>query len=148
MLNGTKDKKKSICFSLSFYLPVNMGNALLAMEAGQLKLKHCRAQCTTGSSRHPTQPTNPNPPIHTHYRPHKRNPPWPCPYPLRPFCTFDGCVVCWSDEDAARNVLCDGCECEYHTYCLDPPLEDVPQVRDCVFCIEFGQYFGAECGVQ
>ena len=36
--------------------------------------------------------------------------------------------MCWSDDDRGRNVLCDGCDCEYHTYCAEPPLEDIPQV--------------------
>ena len=35
--------------------------------------------------------------------------------------------MCWSDGDAGRAVLCDACDCEYHTYCLDPPLPEVPR---------------------
>jgi len=35
--------------------------------------------------------------------------------------------VCWEDEDRKHILLCDKCDAEYHTYCLDPPLEDVPE---------------------
>ncbi|CAM6010122.1 unnamed protein product [Sphagnum balticum] len=39
----------------------------------------------------------------------------------------DTCRVCGVDEDYERIMLCDGCEAEYHTYCLDPPLQKVPE---------------------
>ena len=35
--------------------------------------------------------------------------------------------MCWEDEDRKHILLCDKCDAEYHTYCLDPPLEDVPE---------------------
>ena len=34
--------------------------------------------------------------------------------------------MCWTDGDQGRAILCDACDCEYHTYCLDPPLHEVP----------------------
>jgi hypothetical protein len=43
-----------------------------------------------------------------------------------------GCRVCWRDSDTRRILLCDGCNDEYHCYCLDPPLPDVPD--DDFFC--------------
>ena len=44
----------------------------------------------------------------------------------RPFAPWEGCCVCWADEDRARILLCDSCDGEYHLYCLDPPLSEAP----------------------
>ena len=38
-----------------------------------------------------------------------------------------GCQVCGFDDDHANLLLCEGCETEIHTYCLNPPLEKVPE---------------------
>ncbi len=58
----------------------------------------------------------------------------------RPFCAWDGCCVCWENEDKARTLLCDGCNCEYHTYCLDPPLHSVPDTAwFCPRCTRLGK---------
>ena len=43
-----------------------------------------------------------------------------------------GCIVCGSNENTALILLCDGCDAEYHTFCLDPPLQRVP--KDKWFC--------------
>lgn len=45
----------------------------------------------------------------------------------RPFMPFEGCCICWKDEDKPRILLCDNCDDEYHLYCLDPPLEEIPE---------------------
>ena len=37
-----------------------------------------------------------------------------------------GCLACGEDDDHANLLLCEGCNAEYHTYCLDPPLRSVP----------------------
>ena len=37
-----------------------------------------------------------------------------------------GCLSCGIDNDHANLLLCEGCNDEYHTYCLDPPLNAVP----------------------
>lgn len=37
-----------------------------------------------------------------------------------------GCLTCDHDDDHANLLLCEGCNDEYHTYCLDPPLKSVP----------------------
>uniref|UniRef100_A0A3Q2NZ10 [histone H3]-trimethyl-L-lysine(4) demethylase n=1 Tax=Fundulus heteroclitus TaxID=8078 RepID=A0A3Q2NZ10_FUNHE len=37
------------------------------------------------------------------------------------------CLVCGSGGDEDRLLLCDGCDDSYHTYCLIPPLHDVPK---------------------
>lgn len=47
----------------------------------------------------------------------------------------DTCRVCGVDEDYESIMLCDKCDGEYHTYCLNPPLEKVPD----------GNWFCPEC---
>jgi len=42
--------------------------------------------------------------------------------------------MCWQNEDAGRIIICDECEEEFHTYCLQPPLEDVPEGGDGESC--------------
>lgn len=37
-----------------------------------------------------------------------------------------GCLSCGEDDDHANLLLCEGCNAEYHTYCLSPPLRSVP----------------------
>ncbi|XP_036386380.1 lysine (K)-specific demethylase 5Ba [Megalops cyprinoides] len=37
------------------------------------------------------------------------------------------CLVCCSGSDEDRLLLCDGCDDSYHTFCLIPPLLDVPK---------------------
>lgn len=37
------------------------------------------------------------------------------------------CLVCGSGSDEDRLLLCDGCDDSYHTFCLIPPLQDVPK---------------------
>ncbi|XP_076845699.1 lysine-specific demethylase 5B-B isoform X2 [Brachyhypopomus gauderio] len=37
------------------------------------------------------------------------------------------CLVCGSGNDEDRLLLCDGCDDSYHTFCLIPPLHDVPR---------------------
>jgi PHD-finger len=45
-----------------------------------------------------------------------------------------GCLICGNDDDHNNLMLCEGCNDEYHTYCLDPPLPAVP--ADDWFCGE------------
>lgn len=44
-----------------------------------------------------------------------------------------GCAACGSNGDQDVLLVCDGCEAEYHTFCLDPPLERIPEA-DKWFC--------------
>ena len=44
----------------------------------------------------------------------------------RPFCPVNGCCVCWQEEDSKQIILCETCDAEYHIYCLQPPLQDIP----------------------
>uniref|UniRef100_A0A674NMQ4 [histone H3]-trimethyl-L-lysine(4) demethylase n=1 Tax=Takifugu rubripes TaxID=31033 RepID=A0A674NMQ4_TAKRU len=37
------------------------------------------------------------------------------------------CLVCGSGGEEDRLLLCDGCDDSYHTFCLIPPLNDVPK---------------------
>uniref|UniRef100_A0A671LSN8 [histone H3]-trimethyl-L-lysine(4) demethylase n=1 Tax=Sinocyclocheilus anshuiensis TaxID=1608454 RepID=A0A671LSN8_9TELE len=37
------------------------------------------------------------------------------------------CLVCGKGNDEDRLLLCDGCDDSYHTFCLIPPLSDVPR---------------------
>jgi uncharacterized Zn finger protein (UPF0148 family) len=37
------------------------------------------------------------------------------------------CKVCGIDRDDDSVLLCDKCDSEYHTYCLNPPLARIPQ---------------------
>ncbi|XP_051525204.1 lysine-specific demethylase 5B-B-like isoform X5 [Myxocyprinus asiaticus] len=37
------------------------------------------------------------------------------------------CLVCGKGNDEDRLLLCDGCDDSYHTFCLIPPLSDVPK---------------------
>lgn len=46
------------------------------------------------------------------------------------------CKVCGIDEDYESIILCDNCDAEYHLYCLNPPLEEVPEGKwFCPTCV-------------
>ncbi|KAK1939647.1 hypothetical protein X943_001917 [Babesia divergens] len=48
-----------------------------------------------------------------------------------------GCEVCGADSDWEALLLCDGCNLGYHIFCLDPPLDSVPQGDwFCKACLE------------
>jgi hypothetical protein len=55
------------------------------------------------------------------------------PYKTRSYPRFQDpfavkqCSVCGSGGDDDKLLLCDGCDGGYHTYCLVPPLGDIPQ---------------------
>lgn len=44
------------------------------------------------------------------------------------------CSVCHKDGDEELTLLCSGCEAEYHMYCLEPPLEQLPADDEDFFC--------------
>ena len=44
----------------------------------------------------------------------------------RPFVPWEGCAACWSNDDHRNILLCDGCDLEFHHYCVVPPLPDIP----------------------
>lgn len=45
---------------------------------------------------------------------------------VKDIATPKGCIVCGDMGSESRLLLCDTCEAEYHTYCLNPPLRSVP----------------------
>lgn len=47
------------------------------------------------------------------------------------------CQNCKGGEDEDKMLLCDGCDDSYHTFCLEPALEDVPKGSS----ISFFKYF-------
>jgi hypothetical protein len=40
---------------------------------------------------------------------------------------MSGCFVCKLDNDHSNLLLCEGCNGEYHTYCLTPKLTAIPK---------------------
>jgi hypothetical protein len=44
-------------------------------------------------------------------------------------CCFCACRVCFGKQNKAKLLLCDRCDDEYHTFCLDPPLHSVPSTK-------------------
>ncbi|KAJ2742877.1 hypothetical protein H4S06_005657, partial [Coemansia sp. BCRC 34490] len=66
----------------------------------------------------------------------------------------DHCEVCKSGEDDENMLICDGCDCGFHMYCLNPPLSSIPR-NDwyCDACVlgtsaDFGFEDGAEYSLQ
>ncbi|KAJ0815412.1 putative histone acetyltransferase chromatin regulator PHD family [Helianthus annuus] len=48
------------------------------------------------------------------------------------------CKICGKDENDHILLLCDRCDAEYHTYCLNPPLQRIPKSSwYCPPCISF-----------
>lgn len=46
--------------------------------------------------------------------------------PLHPL-DEGGCYICKKNDRQDLILLCDGCEGEFHTFCVDPPLKDIPE---------------------
>ncbi len=61
------------------------------------------------------------------------------------------CEVCLGGNNASKIILCDDCDAGYHIWCLDPPLEKVPD-NDEWFCPECllgtGNDFGFDEGEE
>jgi len=47
-------------------------------------------------------------------------------------CCFCACRVCFSKHDEKKLLLCDNCDSEYHIYCLNPRLKEIP--KDTWYC--------------
>jgi hypothetical protein len=52
----------------------------------------------------------------------------------------DGCRMCGKDNDHSKLLLCEMCNAEYHIYCLDPPLDRVPDGD--FYCGKCAMFFG------
>ena len=60
--------------------------------------------------------------------------------PSIPMCAFCGCKTCFGKHSAENLLLCDGCDNEWHIYCLNPPLESIPEGHFfCQQCIKSGK---------
>lgn len=52
-------------------------------------------------------------------------------------CIFCGCKVCYGKFDSKNLLICDGCEKETHTYCLETPISKIPDSSwYCSSCVE------------
>ncbi|KAL1828753.1 hypothetical protein DCAR_0208010 [Daucus carota subsp. sativus] len=60
------------------------------------------------------------------------------------------CKVCGMDRDDDSVLLCDSCDSEYHTYCLNPPLVRIPEGNwYCPSCLAGKPtYHGASYGTR
>jgi hypothetical protein len=38
-----------------------------------------------------------------------------------------GCLRCGKSDNEDKILLCEGCDAEFHIYCLQPPLLSVPE---------------------
>ncbi|GAX28920.1 E3 ubiquitin-protein ligase UHRF1 [Fistulifera solaris] len=59
-------------------------------------------------------------------------------------CCFCACRVCFGKHHQTKLLLCDRCDDEYHTFCLDPPLQAVPKKK--WFCPNCAQSEEKRCG--
>jgi histone-lysine N-methyltransferase MLL3 len=58
------------------------------------------------------------------------------------------CEGCGDRHDEARLLLCDECDISYHIYCMEPPLDYVPQgYWKCKWCVVY-QVCGNEPGLN
>ena len=49
----------------------------------------------------------------------------------------DKCQFCSSPKHDSQLMLCDGCDAPFHTFCLDPPLDGIPDTEwFCLWCAE------------
>lgn len=63
----------------------------------------------------------------------------------------DICEVCLMGKNASKILLCDECERGFHIYCLDPPLEAIPDVDEwyCPTCLlSTGNDYGFDEGEE
>mmetsp|Transcript_25433 Transcript_25433/g.31175 ORF Transcript_25433/g.31175 Transcript_25433/m.31175 type:complete len:363 (+) Transcript_25433:16-1104(+) len=57
-----------------------------------------------------------------------------------------GCIVCKKPDRPGSIILCDGCDDEYHMYCLSPPLLSVPDGEwFCDNCMDDRSYLYDHC---
>jgi hypothetical protein len=63
-----------------------------------------------------------------------------------------GCLCCGEDDDHANLLLCEFCNAEYHTYCCEPPLRQVPTgdwfCSSCTSAMAAQQYWKDDDGLD
>ena len=52
---------------------------------------------------------------------------WACRVSAAPGASNLICKECHEGEDEENMLLCDHCDGGWHMYCLDPPLEEIPE---------------------
>ncbi|KAF9275598.1 hypothetical protein BGZ68_010662, partial [Mortierella alpina] len=63
--------------------------------------------------------------------------------------TPDVCELCHTENDLDKMLICDGCELGYHTYCLKPPLQNIPKTDwYCSKCLVIGDDLGFDEGEE
>ncbi|KAF9950865.1 hypothetical protein BGZ72_007548 [Mortierella alpina] len=63
--------------------------------------------------------------------------------------TPDVCELCHTENDLDKMLICDGCELGYHTYCLKPPLQNIPKTDwYCSKCLVVGDDLGFDQGEE
>ena len=57
-----------------------------------------------------------------------------------PVLQTEAAPVARKDDDHGKMLLCDGCDAEYHLYCLSPPLQSHPteEIWCCPYCVATG----------
>ena len=45
-------------------------------------------------------------------------------------CKDCGCNECHLKDNPEKQLMCDECDAPFHIYCLDPPLEAIPDVDE------------------
>lgn len=50
-----------------------------------------------------------------------------CKDDKKKLCKMCGCHICGGKNDWDKIILCDECDLGFHTNCLSPPMETVPE---------------------
>lgn len=53
-----------------------------------------------------------------------------CKNNLRRKCKECGCHICGLKTDENKQIMCDECDYAYHIWCLQPPLQQIPDVDE------------------
>lgn len=56
-------------------------------------------------------------------------------------CRWCNCHTCGIKQDPDKQLLCDECDMAYHIYCLNPPLNSIPDDEDWSVDSEFSNVF-------
>ncbi len=68
--------------------------------------------------------------------------------PLVMLCAFCGCRKCYGKHDSDKLLVCDGCDEEWHMFCLPKPLDVIPEhAWYCIRCVDQGRHTQSDSGV-